>query len=155
MSTTKQKRRHPRVQVHFNQPSMTKQSFKDECNINKIMAKFQTTGALNHYAKHAPTYGDTTGVDYHDALNLVANANTMFEELPSSIRKRFDNDPEQFLKFVEDPKNADEMIELGLKESPAQHNVEPGGAQASQSKSASAPTGETDIEQSGDEGQES
>ena len=43
--------------------AMTKQSFKDECDINKIMAKFQKTGALNHYAKHAPQYGDASGIE--------------------------------------------------------------------------------------------
>ena len=57
--TTKLKRPHPRVYTNqSDMPSMTKQSFKDECDINKIMAKFQKTGAIEHYAKHAPSYGD-------------------------------------------------------------------------------------------------
>nr|UXQ88122.1 MAG: internal scaffolding protein [Microvirus sp.] len=107
-------RKYPRVQVHFTKPSMTKQSFKDECNINKIMEKFQKSGAISHYAKHAPTYGDATHTELHDALNIVADANTMFEELPSSIRAKFQNNPEQFLEFVQDPKNLAEMRELGL-----------------------------------------
>lgn len=112
------KRKYPRVQTPVTQPSMTKQSFKDECNINKIMDKFQRTGALNHYAKHAPDYGDATHTELADAMNIVANAETMFEELPASLRKKFENDPEKFLEFVQDEKNAEEMIKLGLKESP-------------------------------------
>ncbi len=94
--------------------ALTKQSFKDECNINKIMDKFQKSGAITHFAKNAPTYGDTTSPMLHDALNIVADAESMFEELPSAIRKKFNNDPGQFLEFVQNPDNLDEMRELGL-----------------------------------------
>lgn len=111
----KSERKYRRVKTKVDPVSMTKQSFKDECDINKIMAKFQKTGAIEHYAKHQPQYGDTTGIDYLDCLNVVANANTMFEELPSTIRKKFENDPRQFLDFVQNPDNQEEMIELGLK----------------------------------------
>jgi phage internal scaffolding protein len=38
----------------------------------------------------------------------------MFNDLPSSIRSRFGNDPAAFLDFVNDEGNADEMIKLGL-----------------------------------------
>lgn len=93
---------------------MTKQSFKDECNINKIMEKFQRTGALTHYARHAPTYGDCTPVELSDALQMVINAEQMFADLPSSIRDRFNNDPEKFLEFVQNPENLEEMRKLGL-----------------------------------------
>lgn len=78
------------------------------------MAKYQKTGILNHYAAHAPTYGDCLPIDYVEALDLVAKAETMFSELPSSIRDRFENDPEKFLAFVQDPKNTEEAIKLGL-----------------------------------------
>ena len=94
--------------------SLTKQSFKNECNINKIMDKFQKSGAISHYASNSPSYGDATQADLQDALNIVADANTMFEELPSSIRKKFDNDAGEFLNFVQDEKNLEEMRELGL-----------------------------------------
>jgi len=122
MATKKQTRKYPRLKMHFKQPSMTKQSFKDEVNINKIMEKFQRTGAIDHYAKHAPQYGDASQVDYLEANLVISNANTMFEELPSSIRKKFENDPAQFLEFVQDEKNNEEMIELGLKKPP--HHVQ-------------------------------
>ncbi|AXL15307.1 internal scaffolding protein [Microviridae sp.] len=108
-------RRHPRVKSPVGEVSMTKQSFKDECNINKIMDKFQKTGAINHYASHEPTYGDATPGDLLNAQLIISNANSMFEELPSSIRKKFDNDPAKFLEFVQDERNQEEMIELGLK----------------------------------------
>ena len=93
---------------------LTKQSFKDECNINKIMARFQRTGAIDHYAKHGPQYSDITSGNLHSAMNIISDAESMFEELPSSVRKKFQNDPAQFLDFVQDPNNLEEMRELGL-----------------------------------------
>jgi len=130
-------------------PSMTKQSFKDECDINNIMAKFQKTGALTHYMRHAPEYGDATQVEYADALNVVANANTMFEELPSSIRKKFDNDPAKFLEFVQDEKNESEMEELGLKKASSVSSMDPDIA------TEEHPSGSTENTEEEDGGQES
>ena len=97
---------------------LTKQSFKDECNINKIMAKFQRTGMINHYSKHAPQYMNIPAIEYHEALNMIAEANSMFAELPSSVRDKFANDPEKFLEFVQNPKNNDELVEMGLANPP-------------------------------------
>lgn len=118
MATSKQKRKFPRLTTPVGTISLTKQSFKDECNINKIMDRFQITGAIDHYTNRSPEYGDTTAPDYLEANIIIANANSMFEELPSSIRAKFENDPAKFLAFVQDPKNADEMVSLGLRSSP-------------------------------------
>ena len=38
----------------------------------------------------------------------------MFEELPSQIRKKFNNDPAQFLDFVQNENNKDALYEMGL-----------------------------------------
>ncbi len=97
-----------------NVKSLTKQSFKDECDINKILKKFEKTGAITHYTKNAPQYGDTTSPMLHDAMNIIANAESMFEELPAQLRKKFNNDPGTFLDFVQDENNLEEMRELGL-----------------------------------------
>lgn len=107
--------------------SRTKQSFKTECDINEIMKKFQKSGAITHYASHAPSYGDTTGPQLAEAMNIVADAETMFEELPSAIRKKFANDPERFLEFVQDPNNLEEMRELGLANKAQAPNASEGG----------------------------
>ncbi len=78
------------------------------------MARFLKTGAITHYAAHSEEYGDATQVDLLDAQLVVAQAQTMFEELPSNIRKKFENDPGKFLDFVQNPANLEEMQELGL-----------------------------------------
>ena len=132
----------PRLPMYFD-PDLgrTKQSFKDECNINKIMARFQKTGAIDHYMTYSPQYGDTTACGLHEAMNIVANAETMFEELPSSLRKKFHNDPAEFLEFVQDEKNLEEMRELGLAKKVAMTRDEQNDARtAATSKSEPAST---------------
>lgn len=95
--------------------SMTRQSFKKDCDINYIMAKYQKTGLIEHVNRYQGNYGDFLNVDdYQSSLIKVMQANDAFESLPSSLRKRFSNDPAEFLSFVQNPDNRDEMIELGL-----------------------------------------
>ncbi len=100
---------------HFLKPSLAKQSFKQECDINNIMRKFQKTGLVDHLNTHNGEYGNFIHTaDYHSSLNQILEAEEMFATIPSSIRKKFDNDPSLFLDFVQDPENIPEMIEMGL-----------------------------------------
>lgn len=109
-----------RQTIKFSQPTMAKQSFKDECDINTIMKKYQTTGLVSHVNSIVGSYGDYTNVaDYQLHLNQVLAANEAFMELPAAIRKRFDNDPAHLLSFLQDEKNRDEAIRLGLIDPPA------------------------------------
>jgi len=96
--------------------SLTHQSAKDECDINRIMLKWQKTGVLTHAQNYEGQYGDFTHVtgDYQQHMNVVIEANEMFMTLPATVRKQFDNDPGEFLKFVDDPDNLEEMQRLGL-----------------------------------------
>lgn len=94
--------------------SMAKQSFKKECDINQIMAKYQKTGAVTHVNKHEGQYGYATDIEFREALEVVRQGQEMFNDLPSSIRNKFSNSPEEFLAFVQDPQNAEEMRDLGL-----------------------------------------
>lgn len=110
------KRERPRLRKKFTKPSLTKQSFKNECDINKIMDAYQASGVLTHVKQFQGNYGDFSNNpgSYHEAMNQVVKAQTMFLTLPSNIRKRFDNDPGQFLDFISDPSNEAEMFALGL-----------------------------------------
>lgn len=99
------------------EPSMTKQSFKDECDINNIVKAFQVTGIIAHINEKAAqgAYIDLpSALDYQESLNIALAAQASFDTLPASVRSRFDNDPAQFLEFMADPQNQDEMITLGL-----------------------------------------
>lgn len=96
--------------------SATHQSFKAECDINRIMRKWEKTGIIEHRNNFQGQYADFTNVpsDYQEALQSVINAQEMFETLPAQVRKKFANDPGLFLEFATDPKNADEMVSMGL-----------------------------------------
>lgn len=100
--------------IGFPEVSRTKQSFKEECDINNIMSKYQKTGLLDFVNEHEAQYGDATGIDFQEALETVRSAQEMFADMPSSVRRRFDNDPAAFLEFVNNPDNRDEAVELGL-----------------------------------------
>lgn len=107
-----------RYRVSLNCPEQphgrTKQSHKDECDINTIMARYIKTGLIDFVNQHQPQYGDVTGIEYQSAMDIIATGNTMFEELPAEWRKRFGNDPAVFLDFVQNPANRAEAIELGI-----------------------------------------
>lgn len=96
-------------------PSKTKQSFKNECDINTILSRFYKTGALTHVSSVPPQYGDfLNSDDYHSAMNRILAINDTFESLPSKIRSRFENDPAKLLDFLGDDSNRVEAIKLGL-----------------------------------------
>lgn len=103
-----------RTGIRFSDKTPTKQSFQDECDINKIMAKFQKTGAINHANRHEPQYAFASGEDFRESLEIISKAQDMFGDLPASIRSTFNNKPDEFLTFVQNPDNLSEMAELGL-----------------------------------------
>lgn len=108
-----------RVQVFFPDPTLTKQSFKDECDVNNIMKKFEKTGLLDHVNNHKGDYGNYIGYeDYQTSLNRIASAQDAFNTIPASIRARFDNSPLEFLRFAQNPENFDKMVEMGLANQP-------------------------------------
>jgi len=96
------------------EPSLAQQHFKDECDINMILEKFNVTGLLPQ-SPISPQYGDFTGIgDYHTALNRVIAAQDEFDGLPAQIRARFENDPAKLIEFLEDENNRPEAEKLGL-----------------------------------------
>lgn len=98
--------------------TVVKQSFKEECDINRIMAKYQKTGVVSWLSKHEGRYADVTGFDFMESMNTIAKANEMFADLPSKVRGRFANDPVRFLEFMHDPESVDESYKLGLRTRP-------------------------------------
>lgn len=95
----------------------TKQSFKDDADINVIVSRFLKSGYLPP-AVQEPRFGDVSGLEFQEAMQLVAVAQSQFEALPSVVRSRFKNDPAAFLDFVGNPDNAPELIEMGLATAP-------------------------------------
>lgn len=108
-----------RVTKEFSLPSRTKQSHKDECDINLIMKRFKKVMNEDYLDKFNGFVGGSFGdfsnvVDYRSAIDQVRQAEAVFGALPSIVRKQFDNDPASFLDFCHDPRNLDELVKLGL-----------------------------------------
>lgn len=103
-----------RQQLAMYGTTRTQQQFKDDCDINLIMAKYIKTGVLDHQREHGAEYGFASSDTFRDSMEIVSKANSMFEDLPSSIRSKFENNPAKFLDFVQDPKNLKQMQEMGL-----------------------------------------
>lgn len=104
-----------RVTLDTGDESLVEQHHKDDCDITKILKKYDKTGLITHVNQMRADYGDFTNLnEYQESLNLVIKAQNSFNELPSSLRKKFNNDPGQFMEFVSNPDNFPEMISLGL-----------------------------------------
>lgn len=93
-----------------------RQSMKDECDINNIVARYEKTGVLTHLNASQATYADVSELTgYRDALDKVTAAKEVFMKLPSELRAVFDNDPAKFLDFI-GTATPEELTELGMAE---------------------------------------
>lgn len=100
--------------ISFPTKGRTHQSFKDECDINLIVARARNSVSIPINAR-VPRFLDCASIpDYRSALDTVRSAEQMFEGLSSEIRERFSNDPARLLDFLSDEKNRDEAVRLGL-----------------------------------------
>lgn len=132
---------HNRVSIDCGDFSHTKQSCKEECDINNILKQYKKTGIMTHISNASASYLDLpTDFDYQSALNTVMEAEQAFAELPSKVRDRFGNDPYKFLAGLEDPAIRPELEELGLFKpkppapaAPAAPDVKPSGESSSSS----------------------
>jgi phage internal scaffolding protein len=102
-----------RNSMKFQQPSLTKQSFKSECDVNRIVKQWKSTGLVK-------TVGQGEFLDlpdeisYHEALNKVIEAQSSFESLPANGRRNFENDPAKFLSHVENATSREDFEKVGL-----------------------------------------
>lgn len=97
-------------------PSLTRQEFADECDINKLMAQYEKSGMLPSNLNGAtPRYLDVSEVpDLITAMNTLNEATAAFMSLPATVRRDFDNDPIKFINFAEDRENIEKMREWRL-----------------------------------------
>lgn len=95
---------------------MTEQSHKADSDINTIVRRIERGQPLSAFQQGSQgIYGDFTQFqDYQENLNTVIAAQEAFDSLPAPIRKRFDNDPVELMKFLDDNKNREEAENLGL-----------------------------------------
>lgn len=92
----------------------TIQSEKENSDINVIVRRFGVTGVVPQSLRPV-MYGQFEGVfDFQSAMNAVREAQERFAELPAEVRKRFANNPQEFVVFCSNPENLPEMRKMGL-----------------------------------------
>lgn len=127
--------------IKFDEPSQTLQSFKDDADINCIIARFENTGVLvdpTVPVSRTPQFGDFSDMpSYQEAQNVLVAANNAFSDLPAKIRERFGNDPAAYFDFVQSLKEGSEdyveAIRLGIIDKPLDSTPEvpPGSVEGS------------------------
>lgn len=99
-------------------PSMTQQHFRNECDINFLYKKYRSTGVLGDPARALlaqKSFADVSQVpDLMEIHQKIIDAGHAFDRLKPEIRERFKGSIPNFLNFLQDPKNREEAIELGL-----------------------------------------
>jgi len=103
----------------------TKQEFKEECDINRIMARYLRTGSWPAETK-VGTYGDfSKASSLQEAYAIVDEAESQFAGLPAKVRDRFKNDAVAFLAWIEAKDfNLEEAHEMGILNEEARKRVE-------------------------------
>lgn len=102
------------VKTFTGNQSNVQTNLQSQTEIKNILKKYQHTGQLPINQNKALYDDFSEVVSYQEAQNLIINAEEQFSNLTAPVRKRFGNDPENFLQFCNDPDNADELIKLGL-----------------------------------------
>ena len=82
----------------------TQQHFKEQTDVNNIIAHYSQTG-IDPYAERARNqqFGFASTKSYHDALTEIAEVNSAFESLPSAERAEYFNDPGIWLESMMKP----------------------------------------------------
>ncbi|AXL15227.1 internal scaffolding protein [Microviridae sp.] len=105
------------VRINFeNEPVLTEQHHKQECDLKCIMRKYDAMGVdIRMFEANENDYMDIIGApDYLEAMNQIAEANSLFDSLPARIRQSFGNRPTEFIEFMQNPENKTKITELGL-----------------------------------------
>lgn len=114
----KSPRAYMRVFTPVGKYSRVKSEFLHDSKISTIMDKYRSHG-IPPKSKGAGSFVDNFVIPgFTESLNQQSKSLTMFEDLDANLRKEFDNNPAKLMDFLEDPKNKDRAIELGLIDKP-------------------------------------
>ena len=106
---------HERVGFETEGESLTQQHFSQESEINNIIAYHDRTGIIKNVQQGVAQYGDYSEVnEYRESLDMIRQADENFMQLPSNIRRQFNNNAGDFFEFATNPENQEQMIEMGL-----------------------------------------
>lgn len=109
-----------RIQQDFEYcPTMAEQHTAHLSDINYLMQKYKPDELAAYIAARSQYRQEIMGHDFasepnlQEAKNIVLESRKAFEALPQEITSQFQSHLE-FLKFVDNPANAEKLIKLGL-----------------------------------------
>lgn len=119
------------VEFKSDLPSETKQSMRDECDLNLLIQKYPNmldNGIAALQSGQFAGFEDFTmaPTDLQEAMDAVDEVQARFAELPAAVRDKFGSDPLSLLSFLSNPANDEEAVKLGLKIKPENLAVETG-----------------------------
>jgi len=94
--------------IVFTQPSLTRQSFKDECDVNQIVKSYTETGMINHIPRSPPQYGDAPDGDFLEAAIVNADIASQIEAGTFDMDAFEASEPEAEPTPEPDPEEAEE-----------------------------------------------
>lgn len=102
---------HERVPADVGGPSLTRQEFAEECDLNALMARYEKSGVWpGPMPGTAPAYFDAADVptDFREVMDAMNEAQVAFMSLPAVVRREFDNDPAAFVEYAQS--GGDEVV---------------------------------------------
>lgn len=112
--------RPPNVVEDNQEDSKTLQQFKQECDINYLIARYAKTGFFydplaQAGQKRMPQFGDFSNMgDFAEQQNRILAVYDAFAALPAATREKFGHNPATFVEFVGNPENAKACVEMGI-----------------------------------------
>lgn len=109
-----------RIQQDFsNCPTMSEQHTAHLTDINYLIDRYKPDELASYLAARTQYRQEIIGHDFskeptmQQAMNVIYHSRKEFEELPDQIKYQFKNHVE-FLKFIDNPLNANQMLQLGI-----------------------------------------
>lgn len=104
----------------------THQEFAEESDINTIIERFGIGENPITAQKWIENIDIADAPDnYQDVLNQLNEARDQFMSLPARVRTRFNNSAHEFVNFVSDQNNLEEMVQMGLATKREEPKIEP------------------------------
>lgn len=104
---------------YSNCPTMTEQHTGHLSDLNYLIAKYkpdelaQYVAARSQYRQEILNHDFSAEPNRQQAMNALYQMKKNFDSLPEEVRITFKNHVE-FLKFIDNPANAEKMVKLGL-----------------------------------------
>lgn len=118
--TSRRKNGSLRIQRDFsNCPTMAEQHTAHLSDLNYLIEKYKPDELAAYLTARTSHRVEVLGHDFskepslQDARNVVYQSRKAFDELPDDLKRNFKNHVE-FLKFIDNPANADKMVRMGI-----------------------------------------